>query len=51
MLITMKEMLDVAQKNKFAVPAFNAGTGQLLTAMMESGRKKTSTSDYGYSSR
>jgi fructose-bisphosphate aldolase class II len=40
MLITMKEMLEVAQKNKFAVPAFNAGTGQLLTAMMESAEKK-----------
>ena len=40
MLITMKEMLDVAQKNKFAVPAFNAGTGQLLTAMMESAEEK-----------
>lgn len=40
MLITMKEMLKVAQENKFAVPAFNAGTGQLLTAMMESAEEK-----------
>ena len=40
MLITMKEMLETAQKNKFAVPAFNAGTGQLLTAMMESAEEK-----------
>ena len=40
MLITMKEMLEVAQKNQFAVPAFNAGTGQLLTAMMESAEEK-----------
>lgn len=40
MLITMKEMLETAQKNGFAVPAFNAGTGQLLTAMMESAEEK-----------
>ncbi|TCS78148.1 ketose-bisphosphate aldolase [Pectinatus cerevisiiphilus] len=40
MLITMKEMLEIAQKNNFAVPAFNAGTGQLLTAMMESAQEK-----------
>ncbi|MBB5336271.1 ketose-bisphosphate aldolase [Pectinatus brassicae] len=40
MLITMKEMLKTAQENKFAVPAFNAGTGQLLTAMMESAEAK-----------
>lgn len=36
MLITMKEMLEVADRHQFAVPAFNAGTGQLLTAVMES---------------
>lgn len=35
MLITGKEMLDVARANHFAVPAFNAGSGQLLTAIME----------------
>ncbi|WP_067838946.1 ketose-bisphosphate aldolase [Amphibacillus sediminis] len=35
MLITGKEMLDVAKQNQFAVPAFNAGSGQLLTAVME----------------
>lgn len=40
MLITMKEMLETAQENGFAVPAFNAGTGQLLTAMMESAEEK-----------
>lgn len=40
MLINMKEMLTVAQEHKFAVPAFNAGTGQLLTAMMESAEEK-----------
>lgn len=40
MLINMKEMLEVAQNHKFAVPAFNAGTGQLLTAMMESAEEK-----------
>lgn len=40
MLINMKEMLEVAQKHQFAVPAFNAGTGQLMTAMMESAEEK-----------
>lgn len=35
MLITGKKMLEVARKNKFAVPAFNAGSGQLLTGVME----------------
>ena len=30
MLINMKEMLTVAQKNGFAVPAFNIGSGQIL---------------------
>lgn len=34
MLITMKELLEVADKNEFAVPAFNAGTGQLLNSVM-----------------
>ncbi|MBO0454217.1 ketose-bisphosphate aldolase [Candidatus Enterococcus murrayae] len=35
MLITGKQMLDVAKANHFAVPAFNAGSGQLLSAVME----------------
>ncbi|QIK70667.1 ketose-bisphosphate aldolase [Erysipelothrix sp. HDW6C] len=35
MLITGKEMLDIAMKNKFAVAAFNAGSGQLLPAVIE----------------
>ena len=39
MLITGKEMLTVAQRNKFAVPAFNAGSGQLFTAVLESAEK------------
>lgn len=33
-------MLDVAEEYKFAVPAFNAGSGQLLTAVMESAEEK-----------
>lgn len=40
MLLPMKELLTVAQANHFAVPAFNAGSGQLLTAMMESAEEK-----------
>lgn len=40
MLIDMKEMLNVAKEHKFAVPAFNAGSGQLLAAVMESCEEK-----------
>lgn len=40
MLLTMNEMLKTAQEHRFAVPAFNAGSGQLLTAMMESAEAK-----------
>ncbi|WP_123053302.1 ketose-bisphosphate aldolase [Clostridium sp. JN-1] len=40
MLINMKEMLSAAEEHKFAVPAFNAGSGQLLTAVMESAEEK-----------
>ena len=40
MLINMKEMLSVAEEYKFAVPAFNAGSGQLLSAVMESAEEK-----------
>ncbi|MDU6524679.1 MAG: ketose-bisphosphate aldolase [Enterococcus sp.] len=35
MLVTGKEILEVAKKQGFAVPAFNAGSGQLLNAVME----------------
>ncbi|MDF2510718.1 MAG: fructose-bisphosphate aldolase [Herbinix sp.] len=35
MLMNMKELLDVANKNYFAVPAFNIGTGQILKAVIE----------------
>lgn len=35
MLITGKEMLEVAKKHHFAVPAFNAGSGQSLPAIMD----------------
>lgn len=35
MLISCKEILRVANENKFAVPAFNAGSGQLLDAVMQ----------------
>ncbi len=34
MLINMKDLLDVAQKYHFAVPAFNIGSDQLLKAVM-----------------
>ena len=36
MLINMKELLSVAKKNKFAVPAFNIGSLEILKAVMES---------------
>jgi len=42
MLITGKEMLRIAQQEKFAVPAFNAGSGQLLNAIMEISEEKQS---------
>jgi fructose-bisphosphate aldolase class II len=35
MLVTGKEILQVAKEQGFAVPAFNAGSGQLLNAVME----------------
>lgn len=35
MLVSGKEILDVANKFGFAVPAFNAGSGQLLEAVMQ----------------
>ena len=40
MLLNMKEMLTVAQENKFAVPAFNIGSGQILRAVVESANEK-----------
>ncbi len=40
MLINMKEMLKVAQENKFAVPAFNIGSGQILKAVVQSANEK-----------
>ena len=42
MLINMKELLEVAQKNQFAVPAFNIGSGQILTAVVQSAEKMQS---------
>lgn len=42
MLITMKELLTVADANKFAVPAFNAGTGQLLNSVMHASEEMNS---------
>lgn len=35
MLMNMKDLLAVAQKNNFAVPAFNIGSDQLLKAVMK----------------
>lgn len=40
MLINMKEMLQVAQENQFAVPAFNIGSGQILKAVVQSANEK-----------
>lgn len=34
MLMNMQDLLKVAQKNHFAVPAFNIGSDQLLKAVM-----------------
>lgn len=35
MLVSGKEILSIAKEQGFAVPAFNAGSGQLLNAVME----------------
>lgn len=35
MLVNMKDLLSVAKKQYFAVPAFNIGTGQILKAVIE----------------
>lgn len=35
MLLNMKELLEVANRENFAVPAFNIGTGQILKAVIE----------------
>lgn len=35
MLMNMKDLLTIAQKNHFAVPAFNIGSDQLLKAVMK----------------
>lgn len=40
MLMTMKELLEVADKNEFAVPAFNIGSGSILRGVMESAEEK-----------
>lgn len=39
MLMNMKDLLTVAQKNHFAVPAFNIGSDQLLKAVMKTVRE------------
>lgn len=40
MLISMKEMLDAADKNGFAVPAFNIGSEAILKGVVESANEK-----------
>ena len=39
MLMNMKDLLTVAQKNHFAVPAFNIGSDQLLKAVMKTAKE------------
>lgn len=40
MLMNMKELLSVAQKNGFAVPAFNTSSGMILKGVMEACNEK-----------
>jgi fructose-bisphosphate aldolase class II len=40
MLMNMKELLEVAQKNHFAVPAFNVSSNMLLSGVMEACHEK-----------
>lgn len=42
MLMNMKDLLEVAQENHFAVPAFNIGSGQILKAVVQSAEKMQS---------
>lgn len=42
MLLNMKELLTVAQKNKFAVPAFNIGSHEILKAVVETAEETNS---------
>lgn len=42
MLVTMKTLLEVAQKNHFAVGAFNIGNGELLRSVMEAAEENHS---------
>ena len=39
MLMNMKDLLKVANKHNFAVPAFNIGTGQILNGVMDTCEK------------
>lgn len=40
MLMTMKEILDVAYKNKFAVGSYNVSNSELLRAIIETAEEK-----------
>ncbi len=40
MLMNMKELLEVADKNEFAVPAFNIGSEAILKGVVESANEK-----------
>ena len=51
MLMNMKELLSVAQKNEFAVPAFNTSSYMILKGVMEACKEKTSSSYYCNTSR
>lgn len=42
MLYTMKDLLAVAKKNKFAVPAFNIGSLEILRGVMETAEETNS---------
>ena len=43
MLYNMKELLTIAKENKFAVPAFNIGSLEMLRAVMEVAEETNST--------
>lgn len=42
MLMNMKELLAVANEHNFAIPAFNIGTGQMLTGIIASAKLRVS---------
>lgn len=46
MLVNMKQLLEVAKENKFAVGAFNVADSNFLRVVVEEAEKKQCSSNY-----